>query len=111
MEVRTYTPFARRASDVRLYEDSARVVSEPVFAYANPYEWQLRAFAGSIADGRTGSADADVWGTPANADDGLAAVRLLDAVARSVENGSEVEMGVTLAAGVAAKVGLPGDLR
>ena len=111
LEVRTYTPFARRASEVRLYEDSARAVSEPVFAYANPYEWQLRAFIGSIADRHTTSADAHVWGTPANAGDGLAAVRLLDAVARSVENGSEVELGATLAAGVAAKLGLPGDLR
>lgn len=92
VEVRTYTPFARRASEVRVYEDATRSVSEPVFAYANPYEWQLRAFARSAADGGPAPASTDDWGTPADARDGLAAVRLLDAVARSVETGSEVEL-------------------
>jgi predicted dehydrogenase len=110
VEVRTYTPFARRASEVRLYEDSTRTVSEPVFAYANQYEWQLRAFAGSLADASTMPANTSVWGTPADAADGLAVVRLLDAVARSVESGSEVDLGVTLAAEVAANVGFRGDL-
>lgn len=91
LEVRTFTPFARRASIVRLYEDGAGAITQPVFAYQNSYEWQLRAFANAIE--RRDVPDADVehpWGVPADAHDGLEAMRLLDAVQDSVERGDEL---------------------
>ena len=92
LEVRTYMPFANRASEVRVYEDNTGEVARPVLGYANCFEWQLRAFAAWAASGGKDQEDKAVasWGTAAGAPDGLAAVRLLDAVARSVESGEEI---------------------
>ena len=91
LEVRTFTPFARRASQARVYEDSDRAITQPVFAYQNSYEWQLRAFANAIGQVGEQTAGAEhPWGVPADANDGLAAMRLLDAVQRSVDRGAEV---------------------
>lgn len=92
LEMRTYTPFAHRASEVRVYEDNTGEVARPVLGYANAFERQLRAFAAWAASGGKDQEDKVVasWGTAAGAHDGLAAVRLLDAVARSVESGEEI---------------------
>jgi predicted dehydrogenase len=74
VKLRTHFPFALRASDVEVFDEAAATVRRPVFADANPYERQIEAFARDVRDGR-----------PANPGpmDGVAAVKLIDAVARS----------------------------
>jgi predicted dehydrogenase len=78
VRLRTHFPFALRASDVEVFDEATRTNTRPVFGDTNPYERQLEAFAQAI---RTGAPDSP------SADDGLAAVRLIDVVRRSVDEG------------------------
>jgi predicted dehydrogenase len=75
LQLRTHFPFARRASDVEVYDESRAVGERAVFADANAYERQIEAFARSVRDGTP---------TSPGPQDGVAAVRLIDAVAQSV---------------------------
>jgi predicted dehydrogenase len=75
VRLRTHFPFALRASDVEVFDEVSTTGTRPVFGDTNAYERQIEAFARSV---RTGTA------TTPDAADGVAAVRLIDAVAESV---------------------------
>jgi predicted dehydrogenase len=76
VRLRTHFPFALRASDIEVFDEASRTSTRPVFGDTNPYERQLEAFARAIRDGAPDNPSAD---------DGLAAVRLIDVVRRSVD--------------------------
>ena len=81
--LRTHFPFALRASDVEVYDEARSVSERPVFPDSNAYELQIEAFAAAVTTGAAATPDAQ---------DGLAAVRLIDAVAESVaKDGSWVK--------------------
>ncbi|MEV0472244.1 Gfo/Idh/MocA family protein [Streptomyces prunicolor] len=81
ISVDTHFPFFRRASDVWAYSSADGAAVVPVFADTDAYERQLEAFAHAVrTDGPT---EPDV-------EDGLAAVRLIAAVAASAAEGREV---------------------
>jgi predicted dehydrogenase len=73
-------PFFRRASDVWAYSAVDGVTTMPVLSDTDAYELQIEAFARAI---RLGTALAP------DAVDGLAAVRLIEAVERSAAKGAE----------------------
>ena len=75
VRLRTHFPFALRASDVEVFDEASLTGTRPAFGETNAYERQIEAFARAI---RTGAA------TTPDAADGVAAVRLIDAVAESV---------------------------
>ena len=74
-----HSPFSRRAATVHAYADGEVVV--PALTDGDAYQRQLEAFARAVRAG--GRPDPDVR-------DGLAAVRLIEATAESVERGVEV---------------------
>lgn len=76
VSLRTHVPFALRPSDVEIFEDATATVIRPVLGDSDPYERQLEAFGRAIRHGAPTSPDAA---------DGVAAVRLIAAVAESVE--------------------------
>ena len=78
VHLRTHFPFTLRASDVEVFETGTTSARRPVFGDTNPFERQIEAFARAVRDGSPTNPDAR---------DGLAAVRLIDAVARSVAAG------------------------
>ena len=80
LTVHTHFPFFRRASDVWAYSAADGVTTMPVLSDTNAYELQIEAFARAI---RLDTAPAP------DAADGLAAVRLIDAVERSTAEGAE----------------------
>lgn len=75
VKLRTHFPFELRASDVEVYDERTGIAARPVFGDSSAYERQIEAFARAVLNGEPV--------TP-NADDGIAAVRLIDAVAESV---------------------------
>jgi len=79
----THFPFFRKASDVWAYSAEDGVATMPVLSDTNAYELQIEAFARAI---RLDTAPAP------DAVDGLEAVRLIDAVERSVAKGAEVTL-------------------
>jgi predicted dehydrogenase len=92
--LRIHTPFIHRAADVEVFTDASHEYRRPPVAYADSYEWQMRSFAAAVAqaDG-TGPGDADgTWGTGGTVEDGLAAVRLLEATRDSAASGIEVSL-------------------
>jgi predicted dehydrogenase len=78
VRLRTHFPFSLRASDVEVFVESTSTSERPVFGDSNAYERQLEAFAVAIRDDLPDQPDAR---------DGLIAVRLIAAVARSVSEG------------------------
>jgi predicted dehydrogenase len=78
MTIDTYFPFFRRASRTRVYADATQSWTEAVFDDTNAYERQLESFARAILDSGVVSPDAR---------DGLAVVRLITAVAESIDSG------------------------
>jgi predicted dehydrogenase len=83
VRLRTHFPFALRASDVEVYDEARSISERPVFPDSNAYELQIEAFAAAVTSGAAATPDAQ---------DGLAAVRLIDAVAESVaKDGSWVK--------------------
>jgi predicted dehydrogenase len=78
VRLRTHFPFSLRASDVEVFIESTSSSERPVFGDTNAYERQLEAFATAIREGLPDQP---------NAADGLSAVRLIAAVARSVREG------------------------
>ena len=77
VKLRTHVPFALRASDVEIFEEATAFATRPVLGDSDPYERQLEAFARAIRDDAPTSPDAA---------DGVAALRLIAAVADSVAN-------------------------
>ena len=94
LTLRIHTPFIHRAADVEVFTDASREYRRPPVTYADSYEWQLRSFAAAVAqaDG-TGPGDPEgAWGTGGTVEDGLAAVRLLEATRDSAASGTEVSL-------------------
>lgn len=84
VRLRTHFPFALRASDVEVYDEASATSSRAVFPDSNAYERQIEAFADALRTGTPVS--------PCGAD-GVAAVKLIDAVAESVaHNGTRVKL-------------------
>jgi predicted dehydrogenase len=83
LRIDTHFPFFRRASDVRAYSVRESALTVPVFDDTDPYERQVEAFARAVCGEQ-----------PANPNvaDGLEAVRLIEAVAKSAATGEEVEL-------------------
>jgi predicted dehydrogenase len=75
VKLRTHFPFALRASDVEVFDEARGISERAVFPDSNAYERQIEAFAAAVTTGTATSPDAE---------DGLAAVKLIDAVAESV---------------------------
>jgi predicted dehydrogenase len=90
--LRIYNPFIHRAADVDVFTDDDRQFRRPTVAYANAFERQLRSFAAAVdaAEGN-GPGDVDgIWGAGGTVEDGLAAVRLLEATRDSAAASEEV---------------------
>jgi predicted dehydrogenase len=82
LKVRSFFPFFRRASEVTLFTEDEALQMSPLFGDTDPYERQLEAFARAVLDDE-----------PTNPDglDGVAAVRLIEAVRESARRrGAEV---------------------
>lgn len=84
ISVRTFFPFFSRASDVSVFLEADHTTVRPSFGDTNAYERQLEAFAVTIATG----------GVPnPTAAEGVAAVKMIEAVAASAANdGAEVAL-------------------
>jgi predicted dehydrogenase len=82
VSVRAYFPFFRRASSVRVFTEEDATWRSPEFGAADSYQRQAEAFAAAI---RTGDA------TDPSAEDGVQALRLIEAVTASAAgSGAEV---------------------
>jgi predicted dehydrogenase len=83
VEVRTFLPFYHRASEVRAFDAATQQWHTPLGADSNAYRRQIEAFAACVLENK-----------PPNPDvrEGLAAVRLLEAVADSVATRRRVEL-------------------
>jgi len=77
IQIRSYFPFYRRASTVRIFDERSLQWSGTDYGAVDPYQRQLAAFAAAIAQ----DGDTDPGGA-----DGVAALRLIEATARSVAN-------------------------
>lgn len=75
IRIRSYFPFYRRASSVRVFDEKSLQFHGPDFGAVDPYQAQLAAFAAAIA-GDTA--------TDPDGEDGVAALRLIEATADSV---------------------------
>lgn len=71
-------PFTRQASTVRVFDEDGSRYTVPVFGDSDPYERQLEAFARAIASGGTAEPDAQ---------DGIHALRVVEAIRAAVEAG------------------------
>ena len=82
VSVRSYFPFFRRASSVRVFTEEDATWRSPEFGAADSYQRQAEAFAAAV---RTGDA------TDPSAEDGVQALRLIEAVtASAAQAGAEV---------------------
>ena len=75
VHLRTHFPFTLRASDVEVFSEETETTERPVFGHSSAYQRQIEAFTRSVLQ--------DTPVTP-DAADGVAAVRLIAAVAESV---------------------------
>jgi predicted dehydrogenase len=82
---KTYNPWYLRSSDVECFSARDGQYHRPLGEDADFYRLQIEAFADRILHGASSQA--------ATAEDGLAAVRGLVAIARSVERGERVRLG------------------
>ncbi len=80
---RIYLPWFHRASEVECFSARDGVYRRPLGADAHTYRRQIEGFAAAIRGDRS---------VGANADDGLANIRALTAIARSVESDGWVEL-------------------
>jgi predicted dehydrogenase len=84
ISVRTFFPFFNRASEVSVFDEQTKTTVRPAFGDTNAYERQLEAFARTIAIGGTANPTAN---------EGVCAVRMIEAVAASAANdGAEVAL-------------------
>jgi predicted dehydrogenase len=82
VSVRSFFPFFRRASAVRVFSEEDTTWRSPEFGAADSYQRQAEAFAAAV---RSGTA------TDPSADDGVQALRLIEAVTASAASaGAEV---------------------
>ncbi len=81
---RVHLPWFHKSSDVECFSAADGLFRRPLGADAHTYKRQVEAFAATILD------DAPMAG--ASMDDGLAAMRAMVAIARSVESGDEVRL-------------------
>lgn len=77
VHVRSYFPFALRASDVSVFDETSAVTTRPCFDDTNPYERQIESFVRAVRDGAP---------VHSSAQDGVEAVRLIEAVAASARD-------------------------
>jgi predicted dehydrogenase len=80
VSIRSYFPFYRRPSTVRVFREAALAWTEPDYGAVDPYQRQLEAFARAIRE--DGPTDPD-------ASDGAAALRLIEASAASAAAGGQ----------------------
>jgi predicted dehydrogenase len=83
VEVRTFLPFYCRSSEVRAFDGRTQQWRAPLGANSNPYKNQIEAFARSVLDRKAANP---------NEKDGLAVVRILEAVEASVKSGKRVDI-------------------
>ncbi|HZD97664.1 MAG TPA: Gfo/Idh/MocA family oxidoreductase [Micromonosporaceae bacterium] len=84
VRVRSYFPFYRRTSEVRYFDEESGEAREPEFGATDPYQRQVEAFARAIVDGTP---------TTPSGEDGVAALRIIEAVATSAaRNGQGVPL-------------------
>ncbi len=83
VEVKTFLPFYYQPSEVRAFDAETQQWHTPLGPHSNPYKNQLEAFARSVLDDEPVNPDAH---------EGLATVRLLEAVEASVAGGTRVEL-------------------
>jgi predicted dehydrogenase len=82
VSVRSWFPFFRRASSVRVFTDEDTTWRSPEFGASDSYQRQAEAFARAVRDGAA---------TDPSAEDGVQALRLIEAVAASAaQAGAEV---------------------
>jgi predicted dehydrogenase len=81
--IRTFLPFYCRSSEVRAFDGRTQEWHVPLGANSNPYKNQLEAFAQSVLKGKAANP---------NEMDGLAAVRLLEAVEESAASGNRINL-------------------
>ncbi len=82
VSIRSYFPFFRRASSVRVFLERTAETRQPSFGACDPYQRQVEAFAHAVT--------CDTTTDPCGAD-GVAALRLIEAVATSAAiDGEEV---------------------
>jgi predicted dehydrogenase len=81
---KTYNPWYLRSSDVECFSSRDRQYHRVLGEDAHVYRLQIESFAGAIRTGEPGPG--------ATAHDGLAAVRAMTAIGRSVESGSWVDL-------------------
>lgn len=83
VSIRLPYPFFRQASSVKLFEEPSMITSAPVFGDTDHYERQIEAFADSVIQDRP---------TSPGLEDGIAALRIVDAVHAAVaRSGADVE--------------------
>jgi predicted dehydrogenase len=81
IRIRSSFPFFRHASSVRVFDERTAETRQPSFGAADPYQRQVEAFAHAVTcDGETDPSGAD----------GLAALRLIEAVATSAERDGDL---------------------
>jgi predicted dehydrogenase len=80
LRVRSSFPFFRRASEVALFIEGDATTLSPSFGDTDPYERQLEAFARAVLDGGPVSPSGE---------DGVSAVRFIEAVRTSASRGGE----------------------
>jgi predicted dehydrogenase len=78
LRVRSFFPFFRRASAVALFIEGDATTMSPSFGDTDPYERQLEAFARAVLDGAPASPSGE---------DGVSAVRFIEAVRASASRG------------------------
>lgn len=81
VHVHSPNPFFLRPSTVRVFEAASGAWREPLFREGDPYLQQLDAFAASVLDGAP---------VIAALEDGIGALEVIEAVARSVASGARV---------------------
>lgn len=82
--IRSYFPFFRRPSAVRVFLEEDTAWRSPEFGASDAYQRQVESFAAAVRDGT---------GTDPSAEDGVQALRLIEAVAASAaEDGAEVAL-------------------
>jgi predicted dehydrogenase len=83
VEIKTFLPFYYRPSEVRAFDAEREEWRTPLGPHSNPYKRQLEAFARSVLQDE-----------PTNPDvyEGLAAVRMIEAVEKSAANRLRVDL-------------------